>query len=133
MWASSMGATTSSETALAYSVTMSCKRYKKLLIISTCLMTRPLFQLYYPSGWREFFLNGPTYMQSWYEDISSLPLYFLNSQSVHILPIVVIVSPHNDLIRIFLQNAGTHMEGAIYGSRTGCFCKMLFNDVSCTY
>ena len=42
MWASSMGATTSSETVLAYLVTMSSNPWKKFLMTSTCLMKRPL-------------------------------------------------------------------------------------------
>ena len=42
MWASSTGATTSSETFVGYLVTMSSNPWRKFLMTSTRLMTEPL-------------------------------------------------------------------------------------------
>ena len=55
IWASSMGATTSSETVLAYFVTMSSNPCKKLLWTSyqLCLLTTPVYQKhsFFPNVW----------------------------------------------------------------------------------
>ena len=37
------------------------------------------------------------------------------------------------MIRIFLRDARTNMEGDIFDSRTGCFFQIFFDDTGCTY
>lgn len=106
MWASNMDATTLSETVLAYFVMKTSKPSKKTSNDFEMPDNEAVIQLYDPSCWSEFFLNGLTYMQRWYENIKSLLLYFVNCQSAHFLMFAVMVSPHNDMMRIFLRNAG---------------------------
>ena len=67
--------------------------------------------MYYSPCQFKFFLNGLINMQSWYNGIRSLLLYFVNSQSVPFLPLMVRVCPRNDMIGIFLQDAWFYRGG----------------------
>ena len=107
MWDSSIGATTSSETVLAYSVTMSSNACWNSFIICTRLIIKPL------SSWKILLVGLNS---SWMapptckEGIRMYgPCWCI--VCIHFLAVVMRVSPHNNVVGIFLGECMSPYEG----------------------
>ena len=84
------------------------------------------------SCWSEFFLNHPTYIQKWLEDIGPLSFHFVNSQRVHVCLRSGSYHTKVCLGYSFEMQEPTWRVISLTAEQ-GVFARYFFDDTGCTY